>query len=357
MKAKRKLKIAVLASNVLRIPPTPPKKYVPPGWSGAPELIVHLLTEELVKRGHQVTLFASGDSKTSAKLISVTKKSTYLMGKKDIHEYYEYVLISLAYQMAQKREFDIIHSHFDIKTAPYAPLVKTPTLSTLHSPIEGKTKDILNFYKNTQYYASISNSQRKSLPDLQYAVTAYNGIDLSNIPYSEKKESYLILAGRISKEKGVKEAIQAAKISKHRLYLFGSNKQDDYWFKEIKPQIDGKQIIYHDIIPRSNLFKYIANAKAFIFPLQWEEPFGLTVVEALAAGTPVIAFPKGSLPEIITNNQTGFLVKSVKEMAQAINKISRIKPQVCRQWVNQNFTVQKMVDRYEEAYYKITKKY
>ncbi|OGI24199.1 MAG: hypothetical protein A3E91_01120 [Candidatus Moranbacteria bacterium RIFCSPHIGHO2_12_FULL_40_10] len=354
---KKKIRIAILASNVITIPPFPPEKNVPEGWSGAPELVVHYLTEELVRRGHYVTLFASGDSKTKAKLVSVNRKSSWNLNKLSEHVDFEYLLISKVYQMAKKGYFDIIHSHFDIRSAHFAALSDTPTLSTLHSQLKKERVDILKHYKRTQYYASISNNQRKPLPDLRYAITAYNGVNTKEIPFSEKKEDYIVFAGRIHPSKGVKEAIEVAKKSKTKLYIFGSNNaQEDYWMKEIKPNIDGKLVNYMGMVSRSEIFKYLKSAKAFVFPLQWEEPFGLVAVEAMTCGTPVITFNRGSMPEIVKHNETGFIVKSVNEMSKSLEKIDDIDPRACRKHVEENFTSEKMVDRYEKAYHKILNK-
>lgn len=352
----QKIKIAMIASNVIRIPPFPPEKFIPKGWSGAPEMIVHYLTEELVKRGHDVTLYASSDSKTKAKLKSISA-SSLLEGKLEEHTDYEYALISKAYQDVNEKDFDIIHSHFDTRTAFFAPLVKIPTISTLHSPLsEGSRKDILSQFKNTQYYASISDNQRKEMPDLNYVATAYNGVDIDSIPFSEKKEEYIIFTGRINSKKGVLEAIEVAKKTGTKLLIFGSHKEEDEYWQKVKSLIDGRQIIYGGIIGHEQLFQYLVKAKAFIFPLQWEEPFGLSAVESLAAGTPVISFPKGSMPEIIKNGVHGYLVNSTEEMAEALKNISLISPKACRERVKQEFTIERMADRYEEAYYKILHK-
>lgn len=353
---KKKLRIAVIASNVIKVPPFPPDVEVPPGWSGAPELIVYCLTEELVKRGHAVTLFASGDSETSAKLVSVNEKSTWKMGILDQHIDYEYTLISKAYQMAQNGDFDIIHSHFDTRTAYFAPLVKTPTISTLHSRLKKEKRTVLRNFTNTQYYASISNDQRALLPELNYVVTAYNGIDVSQIPFSDKKEDYLVIVGRISHQKGIAEAIKIAKKLNKKLYIFGSaDKTSDYWKKEIYPEIDGEKVIYMDMVSRQVVFNYLKHAQAFIFPLNWEEPFGLVAVEAMACGTPVVTLSRGSMPEIVENGKTGFVVNSIDEMIDMIDKAKGIDPSYCRKRVEDLYTVAKMVDRYEDAYKKILK--
>ncbi len=351
---KPRLRIAMIASNVIRIPPTPPEKYVPPGWSGAPELIVHYITEELVQRGHAVTLFASGDSVTAAKLVAVTAASTGLTIGAGPHKEYEDLLISRAYQLARQGSFDIMHSHFSTRTAHIAPLVSTPTLATLHSPLEGLDKEILSHYQQTQFYASISNNQRQGLPALNYAVTAYNGIDIQTIPYVSRKEKYLVFSGRILPIKGVAEAIEVAKKTDHQLLIFGSvDPASEYWVNQIKPQVDDDQIKYMGMIPRQELFTYLGKAKAFIFPLRWEEPFGLVTVEAMAAGTPTIAFKRGSLPEIIADGVTGFLVDDLPQMVEAVSRLEQIDPAACRLRVEQEFTVARMVDRYEEAYYRI----
>jgi len=352
----KKLRIAVLASNFIRIPPRP--KDIPPQCSGAPEMMISLITEGLAKRGHDVTLFASGDSKTKGKLISVTKRATgtdpnigFTPSKP--HVPYEYLLISKCYQMAKKGYFDIIHSHFDFPSAFFAPLVKTPTISTLHSPLLGTRKFILSFFKNTQYYISISNTQRKPLPDLNYAATIYHGLQLKKIPFSKSSENYLVPTGRIHPSKGIKEAILVTKKINSKLILMGSHGDDDYWKKEIQPQIDNKQIIYKGFLPQKEMFEIIKKARIYILPLQWEEPFGLTLTESMAAGTPVIAFDRGSAKEVIKDGKTGFLVKNIEEMIKAIKKINKIKREDCRKWVEEKFTIERMVSDYEKVFYEI----
>lgn len=349
-----KLRIGMIASNVFRIPPTPPETYLPQGSSGATETVVHLITEELVRRGHEVTLFASGDSATSARLVSVTPTATnFVVTDKRQREQYEHVLIAKAYAMAKDGQFDIIHSHFDTRTAFYAPLVDTPTISTLHSPLEGLLKDLLVHFKDTQYYASISNHQRNAIPDLRYAVTAYNGIEIERIPFyaQKEKEDYLIFAGRIDDTKGVAEAIAVAKQTNLRLHIFGAAKAGSgYWTQKIKPLIDGKQIIYKGTVPRAELFEHLGKAQAFIFPLKWDEPFGLVTIEAMAVGTPTIASRRGALPEIIENGKSGFLCDTIEQMVAAVHNIKSINPAHCRQRVEDMFTVAKVVDRYEQAY-------
>lgn len=353
------MKIAQIASNFIRTPPTP--RYVPKGCSGAAELVIHLLTEELVKRGHKVTLFAAGNSKTKARLISSSKGALSQDKKIVFHLPFEHLHVSKAYQVIQKENFDIIHSHIPYLTGFYAPLCKTPTVATIHFPIGGAPKQILEKFYDLKFnlkYISISNAQRKDLPQLNYVATVYHGINIDRIPYSFQPGEYLIFVGRIAPEKGVLEAIKVAKKCKEKLLILGSYDpknpdQRKYWAK-IKPFVDNKQIIYLGFLSRREVFSYLKKAKALIFPVKWEEPFGLTTIEALACGTPTITYSRGSLSELIKHGQTGFLVKNLKEMTRAVKDIGIISRSECRKYA-QNFTIERMVDNYEKVYKKILK--
>lgn len=358
IKKKKKLKIAMLASNVTRIPPFPPEKYLPSGWSGSTELVAHSITEELVKRGHDVTLFASGNSQTSAKLISVTDRSTFEKGDLKIHREFELMLISKAYSMAKEGHFDVIHSHYDIQTAHFAPLVDTPTVSTLHCPIGfWYDKRILYHYKNTQWYVSISNDQRRELPDLNYATTVYNGVPVDDIPFSDKKENFLMIVGRLVKEKGADIAIRVALKANIPLYIFGPvDDNSEYWEKEIKLFVDNKKVVYMGMRPRKEVFQYISKAKAILMPVRWAEPFGLVVAEAMAAGTPSIVFPLGSMQELVEDGKTGYIVKNEEEMIARINDLNKINPTLCRTIAHERFSIKAMVTGYEDVYYKIISK-
>ena len=349
------MRIAILASNVTRIPPFPPKKYLPSGWSGSTELVVYSITEELVKRGHDVTLFASGNSKTSAKLVSVTDRSTFENGDLKVHKEFENILISKAYSLARKGNFDVIHSHYDTPTAYFAPLVDTPTISTLHCPIGfWYDKRILSKFKNTQWYVSISNEQRRELPNLKYAATIYNGVPIHNIPFSVQKENFIMIVGRVVKEKGVDIAIRVALEVDIPLYIFGPvDNKSEYWDNEIKPFVDNKKVIYMGMKSREEVFEWMSKAKAILMPIQWSEPFGLVVAEAMAAGTPSIAFPMGSMLELIQNGKTGYIVSDEKEMTARIADLDRIDPRTCHAIAQEKFSIETMVTDYENVYNKI----
>lgn len=375
-----RLKIAILASNHIKLPPLP--EDVPQGFSGSPEKIMSVITEGMVKKGHDVTLFASGDSQTNARLVSVTQRATAFdppIDKKQYHEF-EYLLISTCYRMAKEKQFDIVHSSFDTRSAYLAPLVSTPTVSTLHSPLDDHVRQrILPHFANTQYYISISNAQRKPLPNLQYIQTIYHGIDILSMQFSDNiQDDYMLFVGRIVADKGIDTSISVAEKLKRKLYLLGSvDETQPFWTKEIKPHIDNILISHFGYIPKERVNHFYQNAKFFLFPIRWEEPFGLVMIEAMATGTPVVAFARGSVPEIMKDGETGFIVNpsdddirgdwiikktGIEGLCEAVGRIYSMSEEEylqmrknCRAHVEKNFTVEKMVDEYEKVYRNILK--
>ncbi len=327
----------------------PPKKY------GGAELIVSLLTEGLVKRGHKVTLFASRDSKTKAKLLSCIPYSFEKL--KDVgsaRSLYQVLNTSLAYQRAQ--EFDIIHDHitFDYFGLFFTPFVKTKTISTLHNLIYA----FLPKYFPRHHYVAISKSLKKSQAlYLKNISVVYNGIAVEKFIFSPRSKDYLVWLGRFTYEKGPHLAIQIAQKAKKKLILAAPLWPEDKLFfqKEIKPHL-GKNIKYIGEVGHKEKVELLKSANCLLAPITWEEPFGLVMVEAMACGTPVIAFKRGSVPEIIEEGRTGFMVKNVHEAVRAIKKTKQISRKACRERVERLFSQEKMVEGYEKVYARMLKK-
>jgi len=357
-----KLRIATLITGHYTTPP-------PKGVIYAPMIIAKLVAEELTKRGHEVTFFAPQGSKLKiSKTVSGGLKP--LHGKNHHHILYgpgireieigkianlwDQYLIALIYREALKKKYDILHIHPIDRALPFGLAFENiPVVYTLHDPIYPWRAEIFRMFQTkNQYFVSLSNSQRKPASDLNWAGTVYNGIDLKLFPFSEKPKDYCLFLGRLLPTKGVKEAIKAMKIVKEKLMIAGTPNEGEYWEKEIKPHL-GKNIQYIGNIPYKKTYKYYGQAKATLCPIQWEEPFGLTFIESMACGTPVIAFDRGSVREVIKNGKTGFVVKNINEMIKAIKKIDQIKREDCRKWVEEKFTIERMVSDYEKVYYQI----
>lgn len=324
---------------------TPPKKYGP--W----EMVVSLLTEGLVKRGIDVTLFATADSHTLAKLHAVCPRP-YEEDKTIMRRVYECLHISEIFERAN--EFDIIHNHFDYIPLSYSALVDTPVLTTIHGISTRKILPVYKKYNNRTFYVSISDAYR--CEELDYIDTVHHGIDVKNFYFNEKPQDYLLCLSRIDNEKGIKEAIKVAKMTGRTLRIAGIVPDEDYFEKEVQPHIDNKQIIYEGHVDDERKRELLSNAYVLMHMINFDEAFGLSVVEAMASGTPTIAMSRGSMPEVISDGETGFLVKSVEEAAEAVNKIDSISRKKCRERAEERFSVDRMVDSYIKVYEEILKK-
>ncbi|MBI3379851.1 glycosyltransferase family 4 protein [Candidatus Gottesmanbacteria bacterium] len=344
----RKLRIAQIAPIWND---TPPKHY------GGIERVVNSLTEELVRRGHEVTLFATSSSQTSAKLVATV--SDPMSGKIPWgNPSYTIFNISEAYKMASS--FDIIHSHTDFWCFPFASLVSVPSVHTLHNLLPSDENDHeYQFYARfkDQKLISISNNQRQGLP-WNFIDTVYNGIDANKFSFSPTKGTYLFWAGRITNSKGAKDVLLAAKKLQMPLvfagHLIGGNKE--FYETEIVPLLNDKLITVTGDISSSEAIKYYQNAYCTLMPIHWEEPFGLVMTESLSCGTPVVAYRRGSVPELIKDGETGFIVPEedgIDGLVNAVKKIDQIDRLSCRQSVESKFTIEKMVDHYEEVYGKV----
>ncbi|MBW4636121.1 MAG: glycosyltransferase family 4 protein [Iphinoe sp. HA4291-MV1] len=327
---------------------------VPPPTYGGIELVVSLLTDELVRRGHDVTLFASGDSQTLAKLESVHPRALRL--DSDIEEKWMYNFLGPSQVYQQAEEFDIIHSHVELWALPCASFVQTPTVHTLHGSFTRDRRTIFTQYR-TQPYVSISDAQRTL--DLNYVSTVYNGIQIEDYPFvaQPKEPPYLAFLGRMSPEKGPQHAIAIAKQAGWRLKMAGKIDVVDTEFfeKEIAPLIDGKQIEYLGEVDHAAKVELLGNASITLFPITWREPFGLVMIESMATGTPVIGINMGSVPEVIAHGKTGFVCHSYEQMAQMIPAALELNRRTCREYVESRFTVSQMVDGYEAVYEQILK--
>ena len=342
----RKLKIAQIAPLWY---PIPPRKY------GGIERIISFLTEELTRRGHKVTLFAAKTSETKAKLLSVAKDGIISLGASWSDYWWNCFNHSFAFEKAGY--FDLIHCHWEILGSFFQKFCKTPVLYTLHNiPKSSDLKwQIYEYYKNDLNIVFISKSEKNNCPvKFKNNWVIYNGIDVSSFNFNPKPQEHFVWIARISEAKGTKEAIQIAKRSGVKLLLAGQIQEHhkDYFKKEIKPRL-GPKIEYLGELPRKKISDFYAKAKGCLYPIKWEEPFGLVMAESMACGTPVIVFDRGSAREVVKDGKTGFIVKNIDEAVEAVKKIDQIKRGDCRKWVEDNFSLEKMVDEYEKVYYKL----
>lgn len=329
---------------------------VPPPAYGGIELVVGLLTDELVRRGHDVTLFASGDSITLAKLESVYPRALRL--DPTVKEYDVYIMLQLSQVYERANEFDIIHSHIGCASLPYSRLVKTPTVHTLHGTFSPDNEKLFSYVKE-QPFVSISDAQREPRLGLNYTATVYNGIDVNRFDFKAQPDDppYLAFLGRMSPEKGPHLAVQIAKKSGFPLKMAGKIDACDREFFEtqVKPYF-GEQIEYLGEADHAQKDALMGGAIATLFPITWREPFGLVMAESMAVGTPVIALPLGSAPEVIAHGKSGFLCNNVDECVRAIDKAAKLDRRAVRDYVTQNFSVQHMVDGYEAVYQQLLAK-
>ncbi len=358
------LRIAMLASISW---PLPPEGYGP--W----EQVAYNLSEELVRRGHQLTVFAAGGSKVSAKLVvtcphpldawpepeasrpqALNPQSGFLEGPPD-GVLYEEMHIAECLKMAAAGEFDIIHNHLHAHTLQFADLVDTPILTTLHGVAWNKSNHPALLARKHYPFVSLSNKERDFLPELNYAATIPNGILVDKFPLVPDKDDYLLFAGRLAPEKGPAEAVELARRTNRPLILAGmiEPQYQDYFDREIAPHLDGKQIRYEGLLTQKEVALLYQKAAAVLFLLQWDEPFGLVAAEAQAAGTPILAFPRGSMPDIVQDGRTGFIVSDLDQACQAVQKLSTIDPLACRKNAEQNFSSTAMTDKYEALYYRL----
>ncbi|MBG6234514.1 glycosyltransferase involved in cell wall biosynthesis [Pedobacter sp. CAN_A7] len=332
------MKIAVLAPVAWR---TPPRHYGP--W----EQMASNLCEGLVKAGVEITLFATGDSLTAGKLDYVIDK-----GYEEDRDQDAKVLecLHISNLMEKAGSFDLIHNHFDFLPLTYSRLISTPMVTTIHGFSSEKIVRVYQKYNDTSHYVSISDANRH--PDLSYAATVYNGLDSKNFTFKQDAEDYLLFFGRLHPDKGVLEAIEIATRSNRKLKIAGIIQDEQYFKTAIEPLLN-EQITFLGAAGPAQRNELLGHAYALLHPISFAEPFGLSVAEAMLCGTPVIAFNKGSMPELINHGTTGFLVDNIKEAVDAVTKIPTIDREDCRDWALSKFTTEKMVEGYLTLYHQL----
>jgi glycosyltransferase involved in cell wall biosynthesis len=337
------MKIAILAPTWFAVPPT--------GYGGI-ELVVSLLADGLVDAGHDVTLFASGDSLTKANLSYIFEQAPSELIGRSLPE----VRHALAcYERAD--EFDVINDHSGIPAAALGGLVQTPVLHTVHGPLD--THEAQGAYGSIAEVApgvaliSLSENQRRPMPDLPWAATIPNAIDLSLYPSKPHKGEYLLFLGRFSPDKGAHRAIAVATELGLPLKMAGKNrepKERQYFAELVEPHVGHGGIEYLGEVSHGEKVELLQDARVTLFPIEWEEPFGLVMVESMACGTPVIATRHGAVPEVIEDGRSGIIVDSYREMAAALERADALDPNECRAYVENRFAPERMVDDYERAY-------
>lgn len=332
------MKIAMLAPIAWR---TPPVHYGP--W----ELVTSLLTEELVKNGVDVTLFATANSITKAKLQSVSPKG-YEEDSEIDAKVMECMHISECFDRAD--EFDIIHNQFDFLPLTYSGLVKTPVITTIHGFSSQRIMPVYKKYNNKTHYISISDADRST--ELNYTATVHHGIDLGQFTFNSdpSKENYILYFGRVHHDKGTKEAVEIARALDMKLIIAGIIQDQGYFDSYVKPYLKDDKVEYIGSVGPEKRDDLLRNAKLLLHPINFNEPFGLSIIEAMACGTPVVAFNKGSMPELITDGLNGFLVENSEEAIEKIKEIDMISRHKCRKIVEEKFSKEIMAKNYMNVY-------
>lgn len=312
--------------------------------------MVSYLTEELVREGHEVTLFASGDSITAAKLVAPCRRALRLDA--DCQDSLAYHIIMLDQVFQRASDFDIVHFHVDYLHFPLSRRTRAPNLTTLHGRLDLPEHIALYRQFSDMPLVSISNAQRKPLPAVSWRATVYHGLPKELYDFNEGPGKYLAFIGRISPEKGLDRAIECAIRSGMPLRIAAKvDRVDrDYFESKIKPMMDHPLVEYIGEIGEDAKAEFLGGAYALMFLIDWPEPFGLAMIEALACGTPVIAFRRGSVPEIIDHGVTGFIVDSVEEVVRAIPQVANLNRRLCRDVMEQRFSVCRMTHDYLTQY-------
>jgi glycosyltransferase involved in cell wall biosynthesis len=333
------MRVAMLGSISWR---TPPRAYGP--W----ELVTSLLTEALVARGVDVTLFATLDSQTSAKLEGVAPRG---YSEDPALDAKVWEALHVAHLFERAGEFDLIHNQADFVPLVFSRLVATPMITTIHGFSSPRILPVFERYADRQHYVSISDADRA--PSLAYAATIHHGIEVGKFPFDRDGGDDLLFFGRIHPDTGAGEAIRAARAAGRKLVMCGLVQDEGYHQREVAPFIDGKAVEYRGVVGGEERLRALGAARGLLHLIHFDEPFGLSVIEAMACGTPVIAHRRGSMPELIEDGVTGFLVDSFDEAIAAIERLGEIDRRACRRAVEERFTVDRMADEYLALYERV----
>lgn len=321
---------------------TPPRHYGP--W----ELVTSLLTEALVARGVEVTLFATLDSETSGRLDGVVPRG-YEEDRSLDAKVWEYRHLNHVFERAG--EFDLIHNQADFPAHAFAPLVATPMVTTIHGFSSERILPMYKPFEDRVHYVAISDADRH--PDLRYAATIHHGIRLEEFLFDAGGSDDLLFFGRMHPDKGAAEAIRVAQATGRRLHLYGIVQDQGYFDREVAPHLDGERIVYHGPVGGEARVRALGKARALLHLINFDEPFGLSVIEAMACGTPVVAIDRGSMPELIDHGTTGLLVGSADEAVAALGQVEAIDRSACRHAIETRFSIESMADKYLALYRRV----
>jgi glycosyltransferase involved in cell wall biosynthesis len=314
--------------------------------------VVSILTEGLVARGVDVTLFATADSITRARLVAVAPHG-YAEDTSIDAKVYECLHVATAFEQASKGAFDILHNQFDFLPLTYSRLVSTPLVTTVHGFSSERIVPVYRAYNSTTHLVAISASDRRS--DLEYAATIHHGIPLDEFTFRAGRGEYLLFFGRIHPDKGASEAIDVARRTGQKLILAGIVQDAEYFRTAVEPFLDGEQIRYIGAVGPTQRDALLGSAMALLHLIRFDEPFGLSVVEAMATGTPVIAFRRGSMPELIDDGISGFLVApgNIDRAVAAVGRLDELDRKAARAQVEAHFSAERMVDEYLHLYQRL----
>jgi glycosyltransferase involved in cell wall biosynthesis len=332
----------------------PPWLSVPPQRYGGIEWVVSLLADGLTERGHDVTLFATGDSLTKAHLEYIFEAAP---GPKLIHDIWHDTMHT-AWAMRDPSRFELFHVHSPWSGLVAPAMLGLPTVHTLHGAFTEEMRRLYGLLNDRVWYVAVSESQRSLMPELRYAGVVYNGIDVDAYPLRAEKDDFVLFLGRAGLEKGPHLAVRAAREAGVRIFLavkIANRSEKEHWNRVVRPELSDEAIVLGEVSFEEKV-DLLSRAKAVLFPIDWDEPFGLVMTEAMACGTPVIATPRGSVPEVVVHGETGFIVPVEaypREAARMLGRLDEIDPKACRARVEARFSAEAMVSGYEAVFERV----